>query len=42
MQVQLGWEAKRDMWNGYDPSNYKEVIKEYEIRESVRNEKKNE
>lgn len=33
VQVELGWEAKRDLWNGYDPSQYKQVIEEYEMKE---------
>jgi len=38
VQVNLGWEAKRDMWNGYDPAEYRKVIEEFEMRESVRKE----
>ena len=38
VQVELGWEAKRDLWNGYDPAEYKQVIEEYEMREQVRKE----
>ena len=40
MQVNLGWEAKRDQWNGYDPAQYKEVIDEYEMKEQVRMEQR--
>ena len=36
MQVNLGWEGKRDQWNGYDPAQYKEVVDEYEMKEQIR------
>lgn len=36
VQVKLGWEAKRDQWNGYNPSQYSEVIEEFEMKEKVR------
>ena len=39
-QVELGWEAKRDQWNGYDPAQYRQVIDEYEMREKVRSEQR--
>ncbi|KAL1973689.1 hypothetical protein VTN31DRAFT_5249 [Thermomyces dupontii] len=36
--VQLGWDAKRDRWNGYDPSEYRRVVEEYEEREALKRE----
>ncbi|KAL5390939.1 mRNA splicing protein [Paraphaeosphaeria sporulosa] len=34
--VQLGWDAKRDRWNGYDAANFTEVIEEYNELEEMR------
>ena len=34
--VQMGWDAKRDRWNGYDPSEYKNVVEEYEELEALK------
>ncbi|EAW09271.1 mRNA splicing protein SLU7 [Aspergillus clavatus NRRL 1] len=34
--VELGWDAKRDRWNGYDPSEYKQVVEEYEEIEKLK------
>ncbi|KAF2460554.1 putative mRNA splicing protein [Lineolata rhizophorae] len=34
--VQLGWEAKRDRWNGYDATEYEDVVKEYNELEELK------
>ncbi|MCJ1255868.1 mRNA splicing protein [Lignoscripta atroalba] len=34
--VELGWDAKRDRWNGYDATEYRAVIEEYEELESLK------
>jgi pre-mRNA-processing factor SLU7 len=35
-QVELGFEAKRDRWNGYDPSEQQEQIREWELIDQER------
>ncbi|KAE9370565.1 putative mRNA splicing protein [Stipitochalara longipes BDJ] len=34
--VSLGWDAKRDRWNGYDPKEYKAVVDEYAELEELK------
>ncbi|TDZ48481.1 Pre-mRNA-splicing factor SLU7 [Colletotrichum trifolii] len=34
--VKLGWDAKRDRWNGYDPKEYRNVVEEYNEMETLR------
>jgi pre-mRNA-processing factor SLU7 len=34
--VSLGWDAKRDRWNGYDAREYTAVVKEYEELEALK------
>ena len=40
-KVDLGWDAKRDRWNGYDASEYKAVVEEYEELENLKKRMKN-
>ncbi|MCJ1407293.1 mRNA splicing protein [Ptychographa xylographoides] len=35
-EVELGWDAKRDRWNGYDATEYQAVIEEYEEMENLK------
>lgn len=34
--VKLGWDAKRDRWNGYDAQNYDKIVEEYEELEGLK------
>ncbi|CAG8265296.1 unnamed protein product [Penicillium salamii] len=34
--VDMGWDAKRDRWNGYDASEYRQVVDEYEEMEAIK------
>ncbi|KAI1818546.1 Pre-mRNA splicing Prp18-interacting factor-domain-containing protein [Poronia punctata] len=36
-EVELGWDAKRDRWNGYDPKEYRHVVDRYSQMEELRN-----
>ncbi|BAE63523.1 unnamed protein product [Aspergillus oryzae RIB40] len=34
--IDMGWDAKRDRWNGYDASEYRQVVEEYEELEKLK------
>ncbi|WPH01639.1 Pre-mRNA splicing Prp18-interacting factor-domain-containing protein [Acrodontium crateriforme] len=34
--INLGWDAKRDRWNGFEAEEYKEVIEEYNTLEEMK------
>ena len=34
--VKLGWDAKRDRWNGYDATEYRSVVQEFEELEKMK------
>ena len=34
--VRLGWDAKRDRWNGYDASEYRQVVQDFEELENMK------
>ncbi|KAK7426720.1 mRNA splicing protein [Neonectria magnoliae] len=35
-EVKMGWDAKRDRWNGYDAKEYRSVVDEYNQMEDLR------
>ncbi|KPM42297.1 Pre-mRNA-splicing factor SLU7 [Neonectria ditissima] len=35
-EVKMGWDAKRDRWNGYDTKEYRSVVDEYNQMEDLR------
>ncbi|KAK5117448.1 hypothetical protein LTR85_008833 [Meristemomyces frigidus] len=35
-EVRLGWDAKRDRWNGFEAGEYREVIDEYNVIEDMK------
>ncbi|CAP85626.1 Pre-mRNA-splicing factor [Penicillium chrysogenum] len=35
-KVDMGWDAKRDRWNGYDATEYRQVVEEYEEMEAIK------
>lgn len=35
-EVRLGWDAKRDRWNGFEAGEYREVIEEYNVIEEMK------
>ncbi|KAK2766590.1 mRNA splicing protein [Emmonsiellopsis sp. PD_33] len=39
-KVELDWDAKRDRWNGYDATEYRNVVEEYEELESLKRQAK--
>lgn len=38
--VKLGWDAKRDRWNGYDTKEYRSVVEEFNQMEELRKQAK--
>lgn len=40
--VKMGWDAKRDRWNGYDAAEYRNVVDEYEELERLKKRAKTE
>lgn len=32
----MGWDVKRDCWNGFEVEEYKEVIEEYNMLEEMK------
>ena len=38
--VELGWDAKRDRWNGYDATEYRAVVQEFEELEELKKQAK--
>ena len=39
-KVDMGWDAKRDRWNGYDASEYRNVVEEFEELEKLKRQAK--